>query len=97
MLELSSLVQKCPMNSVATSNFVSDSMVTALGLLVQEEEDFHELTLADGTVLPTAGYVQFVMNCGDYKGRIVAMVFPNLHKECILGMPWLEYKNPIID
>ena len=37
------------------------------------------------------------MNCGDYKGRIVAKVFPNLHKECILGIPWLEYENPIID
>ena len=37
------------------------------------------------------------MNCGDYKGKIVARVFPNLHKECILGIPWLEYKNPILD
>ena len=47
--------------------------------------------------MPTAGYVQFMMNCGDYKGRIVARLFPNLHKECILGIPWVEYKNPIID
>ena len=37
------------------------------------------------------------MHCGDYKGRIVARVFPNLRKECILGIPWLEYENPIID
>ena len=99
-MELSSLVQKCPMkillDSGATGNFVSDAMVSALGLPVQEEEDFHELMLADGTVMPTAGYVQFVMNCVDYKGRIMARVFPNLHKECILGIPWLEYENPII-
>ena len=47
--------------------------------------------------MPTVGYVQFVMNCRDYKGRIVARVFPNLHKEWILGIPWLEYENPIID
>ena len=72
-------------------------MVTALGLQVQEGEDFYELTLADGTVVPTAGYVQFVMHCGDYKSKIVARVFPNLHKECILGMPWLENENPMID
>ena len=72
-------------------------MVTSLQLPIREEEDFHELTLADGTVVPTAGYVQFVMNCGDYKGRIMARVFSNLHKECILGIPWLEYENPIID
>ena len=36
------------------------------------------------------------MKCGDFKGKIVARVFPNLHKECILGIPWLEYENPII-
>ena len=55
------------------------------------------MTLADGTVVSTARYVQFVMKCGDFKGKIVARVFPNLHKECILGIPWLEYENPIID
>ena len=101
VLELSISVQKCPvkmlLDSGATGNFVSDAMVTALGLPVQEEEDLHELTLADGTVVLIVGYVQFVMNCGDYKGRIVAKVFPNLYKECILGIPWLEYENPIID
>ena len=100
-MELFSSVQKCPvkmlLDSSATSNFVSDAMVTALGLPVQEEEDFHDLTLADGTVVLTAGHVQFIMNCGGYKGKIVASVFPNLHKECILGIPWLEYENPIID
>ena len=37
------------------------------------------------------------MNCGDYKGKIVAKLFPNLHEEYILGMPWLEYENHIID
>ena len=45
----------------------------------------------------TIGYVQLVLNYGDYKGRIVAKVFPNLQRECILGMPWLEHENPIID
>ena len=88
---------KMLLDSSAIGNFVLDAMVTALGWLVQEEEEFHELTLADGTVVPIAGYVQFVMNCGDYKGKIVARVFPNLLKECILRMPWLEYKAPIID
>ena len=82
MLELSSAVQKRPMkmllDSDATSNFLSDAMVAALGLPIREEEFFHELTLADRTVVPTAGSVQFMMNCGDYKGRIVARVYPNL-------------------
>ena len=101
MIELSSLVKKPQvkmlLDSGATNNFISDAMATALKLQVQEDEEFHELTLADGTIVLTVGHVQFMMNCGDYKGKIGARVFPNLHKECILGMPWLEYKNPIID
>ena len=100
-MELSSSLQKrlvkMLIDSGATGNFVLDAMVTALGLPILEEEDCHELALADGTVVLTTGWVQFMMNCGDYKGRVVARVFPNLHKECILGIPWLEYENPIID
>ena len=47
--------------------------------------------------MQTTGYVQFTMTCGDCKSKIITRMFPNLHKECILGMPWLEYENPIID
>ena len=72
ILQLSSSIQKRPvkmlLDSGATSNFVSNAMVTTLGLPVREEEDFHELMSANGTVVPTVGYVKFVMNCGDYKG-----------------------------
>ena len=67
VLELSSTVQKRPVkmliDSGATGNFISDAMVTALKLHVQQEEDYHEVTLADGTDVSTAGYVQFVMKC----------------------------------
>ena len=51
---------KMLVDSGATGNFVSDAMVTALGLPVREKKDFHELMLADGTVMPTTGYVQFM-------------------------------------
>ena len=34
---------KMLLDSGATDNFVLDAMVTTLGLLVREEEDFHEL------------------------------------------------------
>ena len=101
MIKLSKLVEKRPvkmlLDSGATGNFISDAMAIALKLHVQDDECFHELTLADGIVMPTTGYISFVMNCGDYKGNIMARVFPNLHNECILGIPCLEYENPIID
>ena len=88
---------KILLDSSAIGNFISDAMATTLELQVQDAEDFYELSFADGIDVPTTGYVLFVMNCGNYKGRIVARVFPNLHKDCILGIPWLEYENPIID
>ena len=101
MIELSSSVKKRSvkmlLDSGATGNFISDAMVTELKLQVQNDEDFYEFTLADGTIVPITRYVQFVMNCGDYKSKIMARVFPNLHKECIQGIPWLGYQNSIID
>ena len=61
ILELSNSMQKrivkMLLDSGAAGNFVSNALVTALGLPVREEEDFYELTLADGTIVPTAGYV----------------------------------------
>ena len=101
MIELARLVKNRPvkmlLDSNAIDNFISDTVATALKFQVQEDEGFCELTLADGTVVPTAGYVQFVMNCGDYNSTIVVKVFPKLHKDHKLRTPWLEYKNPIID
>ena len=59
-MELSSSVQKRPvkmlLDSSATSNFISDAMAIALKLQVQKDEDIHELTLGDGTILPTPRY-----------------------------------------
>ena len=61
MIELSSSVKKrlvkMLLDSSAIGNFISDAMATALKLQIQDDEDFHELTLADGTIVPTAGYV----------------------------------------
>ena len=91
MIELSNVMKKHPvkmlLDSRATRNFISDAMATALKLQVQEDEELYELMLADGIVVTTIGYVLFVLNCRDCKGKIMARVFPILHKECILGMP----------
>ena len=48
---------KMLLDSSATGNFISDAMAIALKLQVQDDEDFHELTLADWTDVPTIGYV----------------------------------------
>ena len=101
MIELYSSMKKRLMkmllDSGANGNSVLDAMVATLTMQVYDNEDFYKLIVANGTIVLTTGCAQFVMNCGAYKSKIVVRVFPNLHEECILGMPWLEYENPIID
>ena len=100
-IELSNRVKERPVKVLldlgTTGNFISDAMATALKLKVTSDVDFQDLMLPDGSQVWAAGYVQFTMNCGGYKGKILARVFPNLSKEYILGMPWLVQENPIID
>ena len=66
-------------------------------LKVKPEDDFELLKLADGSEVHVQGYVQLVLHCGNYKTRILARVFPNLHEELILGILWLVQENPTID
>ena len=68
-----------------------------LDLEVKREEDFERLTLADGSEVHAQGYDQCVLHCGDYKTKVLTRVFPNLHEELILGIPWLVQENPTID
>ena len=88
---------KVLIDSGATGNFITDGLVTAWELPTELEEDHQELKLADGSTVQAAGRVQFNLQCGAYKAKITARVFPNLHKEVILGMPWLIQENPVID
>ena len=74
-------------DSGSTGNYLSAWCQTALELEVKPEEDFERLTLADGSEVHAQGYVQFVLHCGNYKTKILARVFPNLHEELILGNP----------
>ena len=64
---------------------------------MKPEEEFERLTLVDGREVHAQGYFQFVLHCGNYKTRIIAWVFPNLHEELILGISWLVKENPTID
>ena len=101
VLELAGRVQKYPtrvlLHSGSTGNFISTQFVAAVGLRVQPDPEWEAVTLADGSKLRTEGRVQFTLRCGNYKERGLARVFPDLHKEIILGIPWLEKANPMID
>ena len=43
------------------------------------------------------GYVSFQLWCGQYNSEVIARVFPNMHQQLILGIPWLKQENPRID
>ena len=49
--------KKVLLDSVSIGTFVSDTMVTALKLKTQSDEDFPNLMLADGILVQTTGYV----------------------------------------
>ena len=101
MLELASKIKGIPVRVLfdlgATVNFISDNVVTELALPIDHEESGEQLTLANGSQVQASGHVTFPLRCGYYKGKIIARVFPNLHKELILGIPWLAAENPDID
>ena len=84
-------------DSGSIGNYLSTRCQVALDLEVKSEEDFELLMLADGSEVHPQGFVQFVLHCGDYKTKVLARVFPNLHQELILGIPWLAQENPTID
>ena len=84
-------------DSGSTRNYIGDRCLAALSIPVIPEDEYEELTLANGSVVHAKGYAQFVLRCGDFKCTVVARVFPNLQQELILGMPWLIEENPIID
>ena len=45
----------------------------------------------------TEGQIQVTLWCGEQKGTIHTTVFPHMHKDIILGIPWLHQKNPHIN
>ena len=63
MLELASKIKGIPvrvlLDSGATGNFISDNVVTELGLSIDHEEAGEQLTLADGSQVQASGHVTF--------------------------------------
>ena len=81
----------------STCNYLSARRQTTLELRVKPKEEFERLMLADGSEAHAQGYSQFVLHCGNYKTKILAQVFSNLHDELIVGTPWLVKENTTID
>ena len=81
----------------STGNYISDSLVLALGMEVIPKKDFEVLELANKTTVKAQGYVSFRLDSREFSCRVIARVFPSLQSEVILGTPWLIKENPDID
>ena len=73
----------------STGDYISNSLVPALGMEVILEKDLELLEMANKTTVKAQGYVSFRLDSGEFSCRVIARVFPNLRSEVILGTPWL--------
>ena len=100
VLELSGNIKRRPLKDLIDSgsigNFIPDQVVASLHLKVAEDGIRHKLILPDKSIILAGDWVDFLLTCGEYVRRISARVLPSLHKELILGMPWLVIKDPDI-
>ena len=100
VLELSGKIKrrplKVPIDSRSTGSFISNHVVVSLYLKVVENGNRQKLILPDKSIIWAGGWVDFLLTCGEYVRRISARLFPSLHKELILGMPWLVMEDPDI-
>ena len=81
----------------STGNYISDSLVPALGMEVIPEKDFELPEMANKTTIKAQGYISFRLDSGEFSCRVIARVFPNLRSEVILGTLWLIKENADIN
>ena len=81
----------------STGNYISDSLIPALGMEVIPEKDFEWLEMADRRWVKAQGHVSFRLDCGEVSFKLIARVFPSLRAEVLLGQPWFRQENPDID
>ena len=86
-------------DSGATGNFVSRSFVKRNGIATQEKNDGYELIAVDGSSLPSVDSetIPLPMAIQRHHEEITLDVLDTAGHDVVLGMPWLEKHNPVID
>lgn len=88
----------CLIDSGASGDFISQEFVSRHQLLTQPLQQHHHVTLADGsqqaatTLLPSASLTLSTYTC-----KLDLMTIPLSGFDIILGMPWLEEANPVVN
>ena len=90
-------VHRALVDSGATINLIHKSVVSFLGLTVEPHPGLLA-TLVDGkTELSCSGYVSLSCTIADASYSGTFFVAPLGAQSLILGMPYLERENPVID
>ena len=86
------------LDSGATDNFISADFVAAHGIATAPLPEQHVVQLADGSKQQTSALVQEVpVKIGSYEDNFDLVSLPLKGYDAIIGMPWLDQYNPLID
>lgn len=86
-------------DSGAMGNFMSQRFVKSNGIATQEKNDGYELIAVDGSSLPDVDSetIPLPLAIQQHHEEIVFDVLDTASHDIVLGMPWLEKHNPVID
>jgi hypothetical protein len=86
-------------DSGATGNFISRRFVKSNGIATQEKNDGYELIAVDGSSLPDVDSetIPLPLAIQSHHEEIVLDVLDTASHDIVLGIPWLEKHNPVID
>ncbi len=97
-VELCGQTAICLVDSGASGNFVSDSFITKHRLETSLLKDTCSVTLADGSQKRTnRALTDAPLTLSTHACALTLIALPLAGYDIILGMPWLEEENPIID
>ena len=86
---------KAMLDSGATVNVVSSDILEALGGIWKPTSEW--VKFADGRMVPAKGVTEITLSHKGYVGKIRCLVLQGLSTELLLGRPWLQEWNPMVN
>ena len=87
------------LDSGASANLISEALVLASKIPVVKKRHRYNVVLADKSVSSSISFetIPIWLCLGSHKERISFDVMPSLSYPLIIGLPWLERHNPVVD
>lgn len=87
------------LDSGAAVSLISEALVLASRIPFVEKRYPYDVSLADKSVTQSIRFetVPIWLSLGSHKERITFDIMPSLSYPLIIGLPWLEHHNPVVD